>query len=81
MSLIAGHLLDVNAKGGVSEEQAANMARIIADAVELLPKLTTGIDVNVSFKDIRGFEVDLCCLCLSTGCQEPSALPALDPIG
>ena len=57
LSLIAGHLLDVNAKGGVSEEQAANMTRIIADAVELLPKLTTGIDVNVIFNDIRGFEV------------------------
>ena len=51
--LIAGHLLDVNAKGGVSEEQAANMARIMADAVELLPKLTTGIDVNVIFNDIK----------------------------
>ena len=63
MSLIAGHLLDVNAKGGVSEEQAANMTRIIADAVELLPKLTTGIDVNVLFNDIRGFEVHLCWLC------------------
>ncbi len=62
LSLIAGHLLDVNAKGGVSEEQAANMARIMADAVELLPKLTTGIDVNVIFNDIRGFEVHLCWL-------------------
>ena len=73
MSLIAGHLLDVNAKGGISEEQAANMTRIIADAVELLPKLTTGIDVNVIFKDIRGFEVVLSLLplpsCLAmSGC-------------
>lgn len=57
LSLIAGHLLDVNAKQNFSEEQQANMTRNIADAVELLPRLTTGIDVNIMFNDIRGFEV------------------------
>jgi len=60
LSLIAGHLLDANSKHGVSEEQQANMTRIIADTVELLPKLTTGIDVNVMFTDVRGFEVAPC---------------------
>ena len=60
LSLIAGHLLDANSKQGISEEQQDNMTRIIADTVELLPKLTTGIDVNVMFTNVRGFEVALC---------------------
>ena len=60
LSLVAGHLLDANSKQGVSEEQQANMTRIIADTVELLPKLTTGIDVNVMFTDVRAFEVAPC---------------------
>jgi MINDY deubiquitinase len=34
----------------------ANLTRNLADAVTLLPKLATGIDVNVRFHDIRGFE-------------------------
>ncbi len=33
------------------------MTRNIADAVELLPRLTSGIDVNIMFNDVRGFEV------------------------
>ena len=57
LSLIAGHLLDVNSKQDINEEQQANMMQNIADAVELLPKLTTGIDVNIIFNDVRGFEV------------------------
>ena len=60
LSLIAGHLLDVNAKQTFSEEQQANMTRNIADAVELLPRLTTGIDVNIMFNDVRGFEASRC---------------------
>ena len=60
LSLIAGHLLDVNAKQNFSEEQQANMTRNIADAVELLPRLTTGIDVNIMFNDVRGFEASRC---------------------
>ena len=60
LSLIAGHLLDANSKQGISEEQQDNMTRIIADTVELLPKLSTGIDVNVMFTNVRGFEVALC---------------------
>ena len=57
LSLIAGHLLDVNSHEGFSEAQQANMTRNIADAVELLPKLTTGIDVDIMFDDINGFKV------------------------
>lgn len=57
MSLIAGHLLDVNSHEDFSEAQQANMTRNIADAVELLPKLTTGIDVDIMFHDINGFKV------------------------
>ena len=57
MSLIAGHLLDSNSHEGFSEAQQANMTRNIADAVELLPKLTTGIDVDIMFGDINGFKV------------------------
>ena len=57
LSLIAGHLLDVNSHEDFSEAQQANMTRNIADAVELLPKLTTGIDVDIMFDDINGFKV------------------------
>lgn len=41
----------------VSEDYCANLAHNVSDAIALLPKLTTGIDVNLRFHDIRGFEV------------------------
>lgn len=40
----------------MNEEYRANTQQNVADAIAQLPKLATGIDVNVSFCDIRGFE-------------------------
>ncbi|KAK9814352.1 hypothetical protein WJX72_004386 [[Myrmecia] bisecta] len=60
MSLVAGLLLDSNSEqrldSQASEEYKANLRQHIADAIARLPKLTTGVDVNVQFHDIRGFE-------------------------
>lgn len=55
--LVANHLLECNSSERVGAEFQANFHQNIADAVELLPKLTTGVDVNIQFHDIRGFEV------------------------
>ena len=59
MQLVAGYLLDSNSLDGkeTSEEYRANLQHNLTEALALLPKLTTGIDVNVRFHDIRGFEV------------------------
>lgn len=56
---MAGHLLDANSEArlaGLPEETAANLRANIADAVALLPKLATGLDVNPRFTDVRAFE-------------------------
>ncbi len=61
IELVAGHLLDVNAldldNTDLSEEVRANVGQNLADAITQLPKLCTGVDVNVRFHDIKGFEV------------------------
>lgn len=62
VQLVAGYLLDYNSLAGrqdVSEEYKLNLQHNVQDAISLLPKLTTGIDVNIRFHDIRGFEVRL----------------------
>ena len=60
MSLVAGHLLDANDEQkvgkGLPEEYKANLRKNVADAISILSKLTTGIDVNVQFHDLKGFE-------------------------
>ena len=59
MSLVAGYLLDCNSEqklAGSSSEYSANVRQNIADTISSLPKLTTGVDVNVRFHDIRAFE-------------------------
>lgn len=61
ISLVAGYLLDCNSEerliqAGASAEYQANLHRNIADSIALLPKLTTGVDVNVKFHDFRAFE-------------------------
>lgn len=38
------------------EEYKANLRKNVADAIGILSKLTTGIDVNVRFHDVKGFE-------------------------
>ncbi|KAM7531222.1 hypothetical protein LguiB_034632 [Lonicera macranthoides] len=57
LSLVAERLLDSNSNinnkdAGFVENQQQN----IADAIDLLPRLTTGIDVNIKFRRIDDFE-------------------------
>lgn len=60
VSLVAGYLLDANDEQkipkGLPEEYKANLQKNVADAIGILAKLTTGIDVNVRFHDVKGFE-------------------------
>ncbi|XP_022759607.1 ubiquitin carboxyl-terminal hydrolase MINDY-2-like isoform X2 [Durio zibethinus] len=57
LSLVAEHLIDSNSNinnkdAGYVENQQQN----IADAIDLLPRLATGIDVNIKFRRIDDFE-------------------------
>ncbi|KAL0324372.1 UNVERIFIED_CONTAM: Ubiquitin carboxyl-terminal hydrolase MINDY-1, partial [Sesamum calycinum] len=57
LSLVAERLIDTNInidnkEAGYVENQQQN----IADAIDLLPRLTTGIDVNIKFRRIDDFE-------------------------
>lgn len=57
--MLAEHLLDSNfAKEHVTvdEEATTNLQQNLSDAIGLLPKLTTGIDINVRFDGIRRIE-------------------------
>ena len=58
---MAGYLLDCNGEdrliqSGATAEYQANLQRNLNDAIAMLPKLCTGVDVNVKFHDIRAFE-------------------------
>ena len=56
---MAGHLLDANSEerlAATSLEYRANVSQSLGDAVALLPKLATGVDVNVRFHDVHAFE-------------------------
>lgn len=57
LSLVAGRLLDSNSN--IENKDAGyvqNQQQNIADAIDLLPCLATGIDVNVRFRHIHDFE-------------------------
>ncbi|KDD75365.1 hypothetical protein H632_c720p0, partial [Helicosporidium sp. ATCC 50920] len=56
IQLVAGVLLDDNQSDKVDPSVRADLEKNIVDAISLLPKLQTGIDVNVRFKDTKGFE-------------------------
>ncbi|KAL5660784.1 hypothetical protein ACJX0J_027909, partial [Zea mays] len=57
LSLVAERLIDPNIAGQVKDEEYVNnREQNIADAIDLLPCLTTGIDVNVMFRKIDDFE-------------------------
>ena len=61
VQMVAGLLLDSNSLEGqrqqaLSAEQTASLQHNLSDAIALLPKLTTGIDVNLRFHDTAGFE-------------------------
>ncbi|GLT90949.1 hypothetical protein SLE2022_088640 [Rubroshorea leprosula] len=57
LSLVAERLIDSNSN--VNNKEAGyleNQQQNIADAMDLLPRLTTGIDVNIKFRRIGDFE-------------------------
>ncbi|CAI9775750.1 unnamed protein product [Fraxinus pennsylvanica] len=57
LSLIAERLIDSNSS--INEKDAGyaeNQQQNISDAIDLLPRLTTGIDVNIKFRRIDDFE-------------------------
>lgn len=60
LQMLAEYLLDKNQaledSPSMSESVKANLQYNLADAISLLPRLTTGVDVNVRFNDIRGVE-------------------------
>lgn len=57
LSLVAERLIDSNSNvQDKGEEYVNNQQQNIADAIDLLPRLATGIDVNVLFKKINDFE-------------------------
>lgn len=60
VSLVAGYLLDANDEQklgkNLPEDYKANLRKNVSDAIAILAKLTTGIDVNVRFHDVKGFE-------------------------
>jgi hypothetical protein len=58
---VADWLIDANSQDRIGSrakdpEYMASLERNIHDAMHLLPKLCTGVDVNVQFHDIKGFE-------------------------
>lgn len=57
LSLVAERLIDSNSNvQDKDEEYVNNQQQNISDAIDLLPRLATGIDVNVHFKKINDFE-------------------------
>ncbi|XP_024401100.1 uncharacterized protein [Physcomitrium patens] len=57
LSLIAERLIDTNILNGTkSVDYERNLQQNIADAMQLLPRLRTGIDVNLRFRHIHDFE-------------------------
>lgn len=57
LSLVAERLIDSNSN--INDKDAGyieNQQQNIADAIDLLPRLTTGIDVNIKFTRIDDFE-------------------------
>lgn len=57
VQMLAEHLLDSNfSRAEGSSEYRANLQHNLSDAISLLPKLTTGIDVNVRFDGVRSLE-------------------------
>lgn len=59
IGLVAGYLLDSNNSERLAcmdEAHRVNTQRNIEDAIQQLPKLATGVDVNVGFTSIDAFE-------------------------
>ncbi|XP_048319865.1 uncharacterized protein LOC107405823 isoform X4 [Ziziphus jujuba] len=57
LSLVADRLIDSNSNiNNKDEGYVENQQQNIADAIDLLPRLATGIDVNIKFRRIDDFE-------------------------
>ncbi|KAK4801831.1 hypothetical protein SAY86_000034 [Trapa natans] len=57
LSLVAERLIDSNSNvNNKDDEYLENQQKNIADAIDLLPRLATGIDVNIQFRRIDDFE-------------------------
>ncbi|XP_057523560.1 uncharacterized protein LOC130803471 isoform X1 [Amaranthus tricolor] len=57
LSLVADRLIESNNnKNNKDAGYVENLQQNIADAIDLLPRLTTGIDVNIKFRRIDDFE-------------------------
>ncbi|CAM8901111.1 unnamed protein product [Rhodiola kirilowii] len=57
LSLVAERLIDANSNFEDKDpDYVKNQQQNISDAIDLLPRLTTGIDVNLKFTGIRDFE-------------------------
>ncbi|XP_009772020.1 uncharacterized protein [Nicotiana sylvestris] len=57
LSLVAERLIDSNSNVNDKDEgYVENQQQNIADAIDLLPRLATGIDVNIKFRRIDDFE-------------------------
>lgn len=57
LSLVADRLIDADSNVNNKDEgYAENRRQNIADVLDLLPRLTTGIDVNIKFRRIDDFE-------------------------
>ncbi|GKU95382.1 hypothetical protein SLEP1_g8744 [Rubroshorea leprosula] len=57
LSLVVERLIDSNSNvNNKDDEYLKNQQQNIADAMNLLPRLTTGIDVNIKFRRIDDFE-------------------------
>lgn len=55
--MVANHLIETNPiDENDTSDRSANLRQLINDAVPLLPQLLTGVDVNVQFNSITGFE-------------------------
>lgn len=70
--LLVGYFLDANPSEGKSSEEQAALNQQMEDAMHLLPKLSTGIDVNVRFNSPSGFEVG--CLVVHAQAERSHAL-------
>ncbi|XP_050263591.1 uncharacterized protein LOC126707901 isoform X1 [Quercus robur] len=57
LSLVAERLIDSNSNANNKDEgYIENQQQNISDAIDLLPRLATGIDVNIQFRRINDFE-------------------------
>ncbi|EPS62484.1 hypothetical protein M569_12306 [Genlisea aurea] len=57
LSLVAERLIDSNINlNSKADGYAENQQQNISDAIDLLPRLATGIDVNIKFRRIDDFE-------------------------